>query len=1249
MRLDALLFLGFISASFGLVIVDQVDRVQQINGRLRSKVYATAICEEGDYQSVVNLSIEDEEGHPHPVSVKCDFINRSYFIYVAGYTFDTGFLIKTYVGSARNTAVWKGSNTTESSLEGFVSPTGRTLKSAASRLCSRSDLVNLATGCVGETEVTVTSPNGMVTRFLAGNSDASAIFVAAACIAALSQGQSVTRFRSCIAGTNPETMDQTARSAEEAVNLMSRFSERLFAAEEARNDLSEQLLKQFRQLRDWADATDQRVDALNQTANLNAQYFESVSLALQRDVNQKSEEIGNLTSTIGRVALDYAAAINQTADTRSAIQADLNSKYSQAVAGIRSMADQIAASKVRKFRQMFGAEQAMLDLLATIQAMHTGEQDIRYHSNRIHRAIKEVQDETSASGITLSPFVVDEGVAPAPDPGNLPSTYAKVQVSREIVRYILPGNIGMTTKFFLLYETNYYLTNSMLAPSARRIYSLLGPGGCDASFSSTNRCQSVIVLEETECDIVSRGAFLSANATAVDSDPNTGCLTGTSRRSALDSRVIDGSKAAATVFSEISRRGLAGDTGYHVYRFQPQMTAVVPYNGAMNSTANFEFMIDPSNTTTMGNLAYYYFKSCELSYTRTRDNVDGYAEYLFGRLPSDLSQRLVLWQVLKDGTLGKGWKLSLMMYSSNLLTVGVHLPVETTSRVEVTIDGNTTVITDGTIINPLEYLLPVTDPILFDPATFDTRAWDTPNEALPISSFPGERWDSHIVALFSDRFNTTAQAWQAENPGTFPHEKAGYVAKLSEVQLESDPFSPNFGRCITAPKYSGGAWCALRDHFLVSQFGTFSDPQNPGMFVYSDRSAQLLFQFSEPGGTFRRETASGCPVVREIAQSYRQVTLRLQNPLAKELEVRMTQVGECPRQLEFTIAASSFVTKPAPSCSSAPDGQPDYIRFEYYDLEEGWVPCQSRVNLTLNGITGNVTAPISASFSAEINVYRAYSLIDSIAANQQRFAELAFKGAILINNFTIDMGFGTDNSTLSKQEELLARIRETASVSTRASTSLSEGTDYSALQQDYEARFLVLAQRVNSTKARAEASRRELLAGVNVTDERLSNFTFLKALEKISAEEWKNSLVGFLGQLTENAISLLTATGQQLDLSPMPGSCSIFCSGGSFWEDLAQLGAGGVAFILDGISSLEDSALSSVGGVFSKLKGIFTTAIVIAVLALAAYLVARYLLPQLFKRLAQKKIDGKPPLKGNSTSVRLLLSRYNRLIALSPK
>ena len=1194
------------SAASALQILSQRDSTRQINGILTLNTQISVLCQGSSFDWGVDYSfqITSDDGQVQSLTITCSQPIRRYLISYYGVVPDTSVLVESTICSARAPgeiqAAVEQMNATQAEHEGIRPNTGFSLLELAGNAYNLDDAL------------TVTAPNSTESQTYPADAT-----VAAACVAVMAtQGfAAYNSYASCAQGPTREEFNQVESDVNNTLTSFTNWQTSFRNRNGAVNGTLTKLFDLFIDTGKWIDTTRQRILNANETRILLQQAIKQQARTLTSEINEVADKIGVATALTGEVATQLADLINVTSSEFDRLVSSIVRAKAITMQNLHLEMLSIARDRSDAIRQINSIQQAILDQSTNIQKYYLGEADIRAH-NRVLQGRFTALALGVRDGKPLYPFTERPGTEPIRDPLNLNPGLASIVIGNDVFRYISTSEgttYGYVSRLQFVCDTVTMLTSAPLNPDWRQFYESVGPPGCDATWSdSSNRCKCAILLTEERCrmSLAPSSDEISQWRSPIDrldTFNNTACIAPAvlSNKQTVTS-VLD----LASVFANITSRGVLASTTYQQFSFRPRFYANVPYDQALGSPDAFLNGIYEQNGLT--NLATMYLNTLPVSYQVVYNHMDSYAEAVFGVPPDHLTHSKQAFRNVSGQIFTRCSTVHAAMYSHSFLTVGILTESDLATDVRVTAgDGEEQLISNPAYAAGAVALLPEDGSgILYDPARFDQVVYDAPVHNLVISAFNRDGQITQPVvpepALFLRDY------YELVNGEKFDHSMAGHSPSAYLTTLDNNPSSLTYRRCTGRPLASGGYMCALREAYDVFATGAISGTSGGGFLVMGDRMGSYTFTATVPSGVISSNTDSACPVVQALASSGLNTVLRLYNQLATENRLRVTETGPCGTYSDdnLRLPPSRAVTYLTRFCPANTEQSATVVRFAYQPnpaTPTVFVNCSDSVNVTL-GSTGSAVFAGAATlnFTIQINSIASTSILD-IMTNFKLWmlnitAQLVMSDA---SSYSDSFDFSLAAETATNVTAIIDRLN---GISLRAANATADAITYSRQlsRQDYPyTRELDAAAEEDDRLRRIQE---EQLAAIEADQSEL-NLQLADLKETTRLEN--NNIRAYAGASIALSRSATVAISKQLEsdapnwevAAPDNKRCSPFerCGYASVGSFLKGLGEEAGEALGDAVNGVLELAASGVNGVLDflfngPLAGLLGWVVMIAVL-----------------------------------------------------
>jgi hypothetical protein len=924
------------------------------------------------------------------------------------------------------------------------------------------------------------------------------------------------------------------------------------------------------------------VGGLVESALAQSAFQREITLELEEGVRLNYESLQNVSSLTLQNADNIEQFANQTNDQFNDI-AKLLARVSANISDAFLEKDSILLrNQILAREQVREAERYINNLKTILKRWYLDEDTRNGLSIQIHEALGNPLVYTGSTGAFLTPFLPEIGVRPG-DPNSLNPSEALVLVSDDFFKYVTVDNqFGVVTRLQFICEAEFMATRAPMNPSRSDVSELLGPIGCDTTMESDVllKCKCLIRVSETRCRVIGPLSGSSQTEFYLDTTQlveGRGCVSPavsfSNSTGGMDGLVLSDVSGLADALERISRRGVSSGTNYNALSLIPGIRNSVPWSQSVSNSDNFMRLLLAESGSSPLNLVYVYVRNVQSSYAVTYNNL-GYAQSLvYGRPPKGMNQKQTLYRRFKQGQSGRCTAVSAMLFSDEVLLVSVLVPSQIITNVEVTIDGEQTLVSDVAFTSPMNDLLPK-KAMVWSPGNFGSKLWDIPEREISLRPQPQGREKTVTYAACNKKEECDYTAWtEANGNGTveFDHDAAKNLPPPYEAQIDSNPASITFGRCITSPKAPGGKLCAMRNHFQVLINGNFESDDTPGTMIFVDRDPIYTARISVPEGAITEVLSSACPVVQEIATSGTILLIELVNQLNSSNAIRIREVGGCNKVQPLTLGASASTVYKASSCPLSATLRIDYLSGSTY------VPCPIQIELsftpeTLAGFQG----PASLNLTYSMQIQKRDEIILAIERQRIELSTAIMTMANLQLQRERSLGFQMPSSTLLLYDTLYARSQQVAEDAARRVALISNSdlsTDEIIEKMEEERRLAAIRfeedlARIKEAKAAFDEQNKvnaNQIVFVRVAND-LAEKGFVDAIEKTSLF-WA---------------ALLKSINESVQQDPRSGWSSYDLESSSGDGSASRQAWGKVG---DFFTNTFGNSESGIGGLFSKLFG----------------------------------------------------------------
>jgi hypothetical protein len=909
-----------------------------------------------DLGTTASLTIQAGDGTMYNVEFDSELVVHLYDVLYIGVIPRDGMLLSSTAMFVRDVDAFFGVNATQ--IAENIDPAGRELlQVGGTPVCinqgSVCEIACRTQACRDDAAVTFYNSGFSAVNNVGGVQFDGAHAYQALCFAFYNNVHSAA-YKNCAAGFSARKFQALDASLENMVSGIQNWTNKVTLYQQGLFNASSDLLTQQLRQQNLTNTFNKLLNGLQlENQRTDAQLNDTLAYATAVVTGQKNQ-LSATNRFLAAVSTNLSQAINATSLATYQAYLRIIQDYQQYTQTFEDGVDAYLKRRKVVLSQQLASQQLLVSQATALSELVSGVQLLRRHSVQIHRDIATLTSQPTGRGETLVPLLDTEDLRPpATDPSNLGPLYKSAPIGDMIIRTITTSGglpYGMVTRIGWSCETVDFTTAAPRNPPFEMIVKMLGPPGCDTTFTDPympNRCTCAAqVTVDQRCLLQNTAGVVSANdivrfrnATANDLSSNSSCL--------LQAQVVPGGMQGqyltsvndlASTFATISRRGRFSQTPDYQYQlyslYLKQKVVEVPYADIVSNGTNFAMVMDNPNLGGGQNLVYAFMNLMVYSYGFAWRQMQIFRDVVWGVVPNHMDQHTVLWQNLTVGTSGHGSRFSAMMVSTATLAVSQLVPTTTIATVRVRINGVNVTVSDLTVDDLYTGLLPLTRGIVWNPPTAQYEFWDTRSKDVVISgSYPARLNSLTALAAYSpDLLKRKYIAYFARRD--VEHERSAHVASGYRVELESDSNSPNYGRCTKLAAVPGGGWCTLFDHYRMTTFGTFDDHNVVGNMGFVSRDASIRFTFRVPDGQVFFISTSVCPVVTAAAlltSGTGTQVISIRNPIGAANSFRVQQIGACPSTTTLVLAPLQTTRLNKRGCAAAPDGQPDSLTFSYLD------------------------------------------------------------------------------------------------------------------------------------------------------------------------------------------------------------------------------------------------------------------------------------------------------------------------------
>lgn len=814
--------------------------------------------------------------------------------------------------------------------------------------------------------------------------------------------------RACYKGANLDAFNSFKNATADLSTSIGTFARDMVPVEQTSLDILANITQVDTYISNATQITTDRLATISKTNGLINQKITQTSEAVNRAGSQLKQEMSDVSASHLDLIHRMQRVINSTSDADDRFRLNL----AQRMYSLMSTSEAFVSSYMIR-RGVIYSQLSSLQTLAdsadtNIQRFIMDDVMIRAQTEKVRPKLDELSSRANSRGNTITPLTEDLGTPPATDRFHLTAEFASVPVSVDVIRQasVISGvPYGIVTEIRFPCESNFLTKGAPRAPTWRSIAGFIGPSGCDATFVGSrfaDRCTCAQRITQSRCvlrntaGVVSAGdldQFRNGNADALDT--TTGCLSAptvfTTALGGLDGEILRTWSNVTSAFGALSRVGLYGATEYRITSRYLNLVIDVPYDAAVTNATNLIEIMNRPALVTGGqiNLVFAYFQLVERAYVVAKGNLRKYERKIWGDLPNGMDQEEVIYRKFYPeggGTAiktGRCAQFGMMMVSDNFVMVSSFTPEDSVTTLRVSINGVNTTAVDVTYTSPYRNYLPVTEGLVWDPATFDAHQWDIDPKDVSLSRYAAMRNNKVTRVIVADRDDYARDKISFLDERELEHRTAGHIIPPYEVQLDNDPLSPTYGQCLTSATVPGGPWCTRRVHFRPVVSGTCNtNDASVCHMTFLDLDATVTGTVAFTMGTPVTYVNSTCPTIElvgTLVSSTNIVTLVIRDPNGESSDFRVEQVGDCPYQKDIHLEPRQSIVIQRPFCPG------DFVRSMYIAPSgSGYLPCSGQISLNLTRESAR-TFVGAASLNMTVSVHiRTDDLVFAAAANDIR-------------------------------------------------------------------------------------------------------------------------------------------------------------------------------------------------------------------------------------------------------------------------
>jgi hypothetical protein len=1054
-------------------------------------------------------------------------------------------------------------------------------------------------------ELSVTAPDGSW-----GDYPDSA-YVQAVCTEKLSRGEDIFLYSFCADGPSVDDYDRLRASQNASVFALKDLFSRMNESQQARARVLEDLHNAQVVQQNWTNMTDARLVALDRELKLIKQAEEDLYAELVSKFAKQKTTIVQTATDLSSLALEMAAFINSTSSNIQQLTLLETQIMTQALNNIAAffsvyIDDQVQISKLHR-----SFELDMLDLFTSLERYASQDDLLIAQTAQTHAALQKARTTPNARGALLQPFTDDPGQAPANDLSNLGPLLNHLSTSDVVIREVVDysGTIyGVTTRLQSSCGSVFVMRKGPSGPGWRDTLEWFGPSGCDTTWALPNDpknpqfCKCAIVVSEQRCVMqnTSASTLLAYYGGRTETTTATGCVaTGVPfldtglPTGGLDQFTVTSHTDLARVFARIGQRTPYAGGNSKPYRYLSlarSVGAYVPFKSEMSNATNFMALAAPDKAVDTQNLIWYYLQSLPLDYAVAYQSLDAYSSAVNGLLPGGMQQRPILYRKFEGIKVGRGWELSLALFSTEFLVVSRMVQQSRSQSVRVTVDGVVRTISDVTVINPYESMLPASAAFVWQPTSITDNTgiwngpvWDTPDAAISLSLHSKLRENRVTLSMAPSAAEHNLTTWMNNNAGRdFPHKEIAPAA-LYKTDVDTDPDSPTYGQCTGTARVTGGGWCLLREHFQLSVSGLCNGPGTICTITAEHLDAELRFVIDLPVGPLREVVESVCPRVQTVAESGLRVSVLLTNPSNGTNTFLVSHSRPCASDEHFTVSMNGGASTVVPIDLCLEKTPGETVQF-FTTVDGDYAACATTLNLTLSAGAGvDSTMPASWNSALVVNSVQVDAVTTTLDDILSRQRETALAIDALYRADLTSYPWQVPNITLDRFNGTAERLRAiAASAQHTADVARAQSNNFSAILTPFNLELAAARAEADARAADTAALTEQLRAlnakaGSDLKDlERVIPYVEQTALQ--FANSWLKWGLAIINALTKS-LTITSEIGSRWD-HPVPGAPSHsngWDSLGSAFVGLGGLGTGAINTLGKGLNAASGLAKDALG------------------------------------------------------------------------
>lgn len=988
-------------------VVSKLSQIKIQNSVEVPEVHLSFFCNEDDFVGgAVNLVVQSPgTGSTTSLSIQCSPAERRYLVFYQGVVIKDGQLYVSETPSVRSLARFSAENATEDSQGGV-------------------NRVLLQTG--GEDDAISAYP-GVTSR------DVRTLCAQFTTAKVLSRNPSF--FEDCVRGPSASVAYTLQELANNATAKLEVWLKGLYELETNRTQQYSDLAEYQKRQTDWTGLVGKQLEEAEEQQRLTREKTEAIrdmargSLgAITHDLELSYQQISNGSRVLERF-------LNSSSRNADILQSALNSNFLAILAKVANFSaaaandDALFADNIGKLR-MSG-----LDASSALSAIYRDTAHVRLHNANIQEAIARFAS-VGKRGSLMYPFSFKTGSSPLKDRNAMGAAFNNILIGNVYARTVavVAGVAnGVLTRLQYRCDSVFVVDSGLLRASTLDFLDWLGPTDCNPDFAATSGyCKCLIRVSEQRCalstdtnlaDSVLR-SWLS-NGTLIDA--STGCLSPASAfatgSGGVDGTVVTSPGSLSYVLAAVNSRTAVETRPVQIYEGLTGLL-IRPDHDPRISFSNYTLLqLAMSGDDTILNFPYCMFALMERSYEAATANLDAYEERLYGSPVDGVDMEERLGRRVRGGVLGRSTEASVMMTSSEYLTLSLLKPSEVVSNIVVTVNGTARTVQGVFVTNPYDSLLPGTEGIIWDPQQAESVWYDIPVDDMSMSGWAPLRCFHLTYTMMAEPEELDLEHWRGVY-GDWEPQCASNVPSSYQLQLDSNISSATYGQCITAPAAAGGPWCSFFSKFSQTFLGTFDDHETPGLVIYSSRHDRVFGSVVIPDGELLQIQVSACPLVDSVVNGASSYYLTFRNPFGQDNLFRITQGPHCPLTIDRTLAASSDFRREFFVCKSAPSGESDVVTV-YYFSDGAYHACPNATSLPeINSTTiSSLNSPASLAFTYTVTeVQNEVAILEAAKAQYMSLSQLS---SIVQFSLAVqsESGIRLENSTLENYNSFLEEIR----------------------------------------------------------------------------------------------------------------------------------------------------------------------------------------------------------------------------------